>query len=107
MKKEKSTIRLICHVAFEQKPLTRKERALNVKKRDYFAKYGEKVRAVLEALLEKYADEGIEHIESMEVLKLRPFDQYGSLMEIINSFGGKKQYVQAVRELEQQIYHSA
>ncbi|MET3407118.1 type I restriction enzyme R subunit [Priestia aryabhattai] len=98
---------LICHVAFDQKPLTRKERAMNVKKRDYFAKYGDKARAVLEGLLEKYADEGIEHIESMEVLKLRPFDQYGSLMEIIKSFGGKKQYLQAVQDLEQQIYMTA
>ncbi|MEH6965966.1 restriction endonuclease [Priestia megaterium] len=98
---------LICHVAFDQKPLTRKERAMNVKKRDYFARYGDKVRAVLEALLEKYADEGIEHIESMEVLKLRPFDQHGSLMEIIKSFGGKKEYLQAVQELEQQIYMTA
>ncbi|WP_445489844.1 EcoAI/FtnUII family type I restriction enzme subunit R [Niallia sp. 03133] len=98
---------LICHVAFEQKPLTRKERANNVKKRDYFAKYSETARAVLEALLEKYADEGIEHIESIEVLKLRPFDEHGSLMEIIKSFGGKKQYLQAVQELEQQIYMTA
>jgi type I restriction enzyme, R subunit len=98
---------LICHVAFDQKPLTRRERAMNVKKRDYFAKYGEKARAVLEALLDKYANEGIENIESMEVLKLRPFDTMGSLMEIIKSFGGKQQYIQAVRELEQQIYMTA
>ncbi|PMC35736.1 restriction endonuclease [Bacillus sp. UMB0899] len=105
--KEYDPFDLICHVAFEQKPLTRKERALNVKKRDYFAKYGEKARAVLEALLEKYADEGIEHIESMEVLKLRPFDEHGSLIEIIKSFGGKQQYIQAVQELEQQIYMTA
>lgn len=98
---------LICHVAFDQKPLTRRERALNVKKRDYFAKYGEKARAVLEALLDKYANEGIENIESMEVLKLRPFDTMGSLMEIVKSFGGKQQYIQAVRELEQQIYMTA
>ncbi|MDF2065100.1 DEAD/DEAH box helicase family protein [Bacillus sp. Cr_A10] len=98
---------LICHVAFDQKPLTRKERANNIKKRDYFAKYGEKARAVLEALLDKYTDEGIEHFKSMEVLKLRPFDQHGSLIEIIKSFGGKKQYLQAIQELEQQIYITA
>lgn len=98
---------LICHVAFDQKPLTRKERAMNVKKRNYFEKYGEKARAVLEALLDKYADEGVEHIESMEVLKLRPFDEHGSLMEIIKSFGGKQQYLRAVQELEQQIYLTA
>ncbi|QOK29914.1 DEAD/DEAH box helicase family protein (plasmid) [Cytobacillus oceanisediminis] len=105
--KEYDPFDLICHVAFEQKPLTRRERALNVKKRDYFAKYGEKARLVLEALLEKYANEGIEHIESMEVLKLRPFDEHGSLIEIIKSFGGKQQYIQAVQELEQQIYMTA
>lgn len=98
---------LICHVAFEQKPLTRKERAINVKKRDYFAKYSDKAKAVLEALLDKYADEGIEHIESMEVLKLHPFDEQGSLMEIIRSFGGKQQYLHAVQELQQQIYMTA
>ncbi|WHX92018.1 EcoAI/FtnUII family type I restriction enzme subunit R [Peribacillus simplex] len=98
---------LICHVAFDQKPLTRRERAMNVKKRDYFAKYGEKAQTVLEALLEKYANEGIEHIESMEVLKLQPFDTMGSLMELVKSFGGKQQYMQAVRELEQQIYITA
>lgn len=105
--KEYDPFDLICHIAFDQKPLTRQERVNNVKKRDYFAKYSKKARAVLEALLEKYADEGIEHIESMEVLKLRPFDQHGSLMEIIKAFGGKKQYLQAIQELEQQIYMTA
>ncbi|WP_218011817.1 EcoAI/FtnUII family type I restriction enzme subunit R [Bacillus wiedmannii] len=105
--KEFDPFDLICHVAFDQKPFTRRERAMNVKKRDYFAKYGEKARVVLEALLDKYANEGIENIESMEVLKLRPFDTMGSLMEIVKSFGGKKQYIQAVRELEQQIYMTA
>ncbi|MFS8541947.1 MAG: restriction endonuclease subunit R, partial [Tissierellales bacterium] len=98
---------LICHVAFDMKPLTRKERAMNVKKRNYFAKYGDKARAVLEALLDKYADQGVENIESMEVLKLPPFDQFGSLVEIVKSFGGKQQYLKAIRELEQQIYTSA
>lgn len=63
---------LICHVAYDQPPLTRKERANNVKKRNYFTKYGEQARKVLEALLDKYADEGIENIESMEVLKVKP-----------------------------------
>ncbi|WP_339197709.1 DEAD/DEAH box helicase family protein [Aeribacillus sp. FSL k6-2211] len=98
---------LICHVAFDMKPLTRKERAMNVKKRNYFSKYGDKARAVLEALLDKYADQGVENIESMEVLKLPPFDQFGSLVEIVKSFGGKQQYLKAIRELEQQIYTSA
>lgn len=95
---------LICHVAFDQKPLTRRERAMNVKKRDYFTKYGRKARAVLEALLEKYADEGIENIESMEVLKLHPFDDFGSVIEIVKSFGSKQNYIAAVKELEEQIY---
>ncbi|MCF6093897.1 DEAD/DEAH box helicase family protein [Microaerobacter geothermalis] len=98
---------LICHVAFDMKPLTRRERAMNVKKRNYFTKYGEKARAVLEALLDKYADEGIENIESMEVLKLHPFDQYGSLIEIVKFFGGKQKYLEALKELKQQIYTSA
>ncbi|MFB4165330.1 EcoAI/FtnUII family type I restriction enzme subunit R [Alteribacillus sp. JSM 102045] len=95
---------LICHVAFDQKPLTRKERAQNVKKRDYFTKYGEQARKVLEALLNKYADAGIEHIEDIQVLKLPPFDEYGSMIEIVKMFGGKQQYQEAVRELEQEIY---
>jgi len=98
---------LICHVAFDMKPLTRRERAMNVKKRNYFTKYGEKARAVLEALLDKYADEGIENIESMEVLKLHPFDQYGSLVEIVKLFGGKQKYLEALKELKHQIYTSA
>jgi len=98
---------LICHIAFDRKPLTRKERAMNVKKQDYFAKYGDKARAVLEALLDKYADEGIENIESMEVLKLTPFDEFGSVLEIMKSFGGKKQYLIALQELQQQLYTTA
>jgi len=95
---------LICHVAFDQKPLTRRERAMNVKKRDYFTKYSDTARIVLEALLQKYADEGIENVESMEVLKLHPFDDIGSVIEIVKSFGSKQNYLAAVRELEQQIY---
>jgi len=80
---------------------------MNVKKQDYFAKYGDKARAVLEALLDKYADEGIENIESMEVLKLTPFDEFGSVLEIMKSFGGKKQYLIALQELQQQLYTTA
>ena len=75
---------LICHIAFDKPPLTRKERANNVKKRNYFTKYGEQAKKVLEALLDKYADEGIENIESMEVLKVKPLTEYGSPIEIIN-----------------------
>jgi type I restriction enzyme R subunit len=98
---------IICHVAFDQEPLSRKERASNVKKRNYFAKYGEQARNVLEALLEKYADEGIKNIESMEVLKINPVASFGSAIEIINGFGGKQGYLKAVRELENELYLTA
>lgn len=98
---------IICHVAFDQKPLSRKERANNVKKRNYFTKYGEQARNVLEALLDKYADEGIENIESMEVLRVNPVAFFGSAIEIINSFGGKPNYLRAVKELENQLYLTA
>ena len=95
---------LICHVAFDQPPLTRKERANNVKKRNYFTKYGEQARKVLETLLDKYADEGVENIESIEVLRVKPFDEYGSPIEIISHFGNKKHYLEAVKELENELY---
>jgi type I restriction enzyme R subunit len=98
---------LICHIAYDQPPLTRKERANNVKKRNYFVKYGEQSRKVLEALLEKYADEGIENIESMEVLKVKPLNEFGSPVEIINEFGSKEEYLRAVKELETELYKSA
>jgi len=95
---------LILHVAYDQKPLTRQERANSVKKQDYFTRYGGKARAVLEKLLDKYAEDGIENIESMEVLKLDTFNEEGSVLEIIKEFGGKDQYLTAVQELEQAIY---
>ena len=95
---------LICHVAFDQPPLTRRERANNVKKRNYFTRYGDQARAVLEALLEKYADTGIEHIEDIKILTLDPFRDMGSPVELIASFGGKVEYQKAVAELEQQLY---
>ncbi|MDD3877135.1 MAG: DEAD/DEAH box helicase family protein [Bacteroidales bacterium] len=98
---------LICHIAYDQPPLTRKERVNNVKKRNYFAKYGEQSRKVLEALLEKYADEGIENIESMEVLRVQPLSDFGSPTEIIKEFGSKEKYLQAVKELENELYKSA
>ncbi len=98
---------LVCHVAFGQKPLTRRERAENVKKRNYFAKYEEKARAVLEALLNKYADEGLDNIEDPKVLKVQPFDKYGTPLEIIQAFGGRDKYFEAVRELEENIYSAA
>ncbi len=98
---------LICHVAYDQPPLTRKERANNVKKRNYFTKYGEQARKVLETLLDKYADEGVENIESIEVLRVKPFDEYGSPIEIISHFGDKKHYLDAVKELETELYRQA
>lgn len=98
---------LICHIAYDQPPLTRKERANNVKKRNYFTKYGEQSRKVLEALLDKYADEGIENIESIEVLRVKPFDEFGSPTEIIKEFGSKEKYLQAIKELETELYKTA
>lgn len=103
--KEYGDFDLICHIAYDAPPLTRRERADKVKKRNYFTKYGEKARAVLEALLDKYADEGILTIESPRVLKLTPFDQFGTPVEIINgAFGGKEKYEAALQELEQEIF---
>ena len=98
---------LICHIAYDKPPLTRKERANNVKKRNYFTRYGEQSRKVLEALLDKYADEGIENIESIEVLRVNPFNEFGSPLEIINGFGSKEKYLQAVKELEIELYKTA
>lgn len=99
---------LICHIAFDQPPLTRAERANNVKKRNYFTKYGVQAREVLEALLEKYADEGITSIENNKVLKLKPFDNIGTPVEIINDvFGGKANYEQALLELENELFKQA
>ncbi len=104
--KEMDIFDLICHTAFDQPPLTRAERVNNVKKRDYFTKYGEQARKVLEALLDKYADEGIENIEDMKILQVNPLDQFGSPLEIVKLFGGKKQYLKALIELEQEIYRA-
>ena len=97
---------LICHVAFEAKPLTRKERANNVKKRNYFTKYGDKAQAVLISLLDKYADDGLITIESTEVLKLDPLNKLGTPIELIKAFGGKSQYIIALKELESQLYNT-
>ncbi|WP_159637953.1 EcoAI/FtnUII family type I restriction enzme subunit R [Sphingobacterium composti Ten et al. 2007 non Yoo et al. 2007] len=97
---------LICHLAFEAKPLTRKERANNVKKRNYFTKYGEKAQEVLNSLLDKYAKDGLLTIESTEVLKLDPLNKLGTPIELINAFGGKSRYLQALKELETELYNS-
>lgn len=96
---------LVVHVAFDQKPLTRRERANNVKKRDVFGKYGEQARAVLDALLDKFADHGVQDIEDAKVLELPPFDQFGSKTQIRRGiFGSIEQYTQAVQELEHALY---
>ena len=105
--KEMDIFDLICHTAFDQPPLTRAERVNNVKKRDYFTKYGEQAKKVLEVLLDKYADEGIENIEDIKILTVSPFDEIGTPMEIVSLFGGKNQYMMAVTNLEQAIYSAA
>ncbi|MBK1890079.1 DEAD/DEAH box helicase family protein [Undibacterium sp. 14-3-2] len=98
---------LVAHVAFDQKPLTRRERANNVKRRNVFGKYGEQARAVLEALLDKFADHGVQDIEDAKVLELPPFDQFGSKTQIRRGiFGSIEQYTQALYELEQALYET-
>lgn len=98
---------LICHIVFDQPPLTRKERAEQVKKRNYFTKYQGAARQVLEALLEKYADTGIEHIEDIKILRLDPFRSLGSPVELLTAFGGKPGYQQAIQQLEQALYNAS
>jgi type I restriction enzyme R subunit len=95
---------LICHIAFDQKPLTRRERANNVKKRDVFTKYGPQARAVLDALLEKYSDEGILNLDDANVLRIAPFSAMGSVVQLINAFGGKEAFEKAVHELQDVLY---
>ena len=98
---------LICHVAYEQKPLTRRERAEQVKKRDYFTKYGDLARLVIGALLDKYADDGGLDFEDPEVIRLDPLSRVGSPMEIITAFGGKSAYDTAIKTLAGEIYSLA
>jgi type I restriction enzyme R subunit len=98
---------LICHVAFDQPPLTRRERAEKVKKRNVFGKYGEKARAVLEALLQKYSDSGITSVENLEILKVAPLVAFGTPHEIVKIFGGKPAYLAAIRDLEFALYQKA
>lgn len=96
---------MLCHVVYGQPPLTRKERAENVRKRNYFTKYSEAAQAVLDNLLDKYAAAGVQEIESIQVLKLKPFDSMGTLPEIIKTgFGDRNGYNQALSELENEIY---
>ena len=95
---------LVCHVVYDRPPLTRRERANEVKKRDVFTKYGEQARAVLDALLEKYANAGLVHIEDMGVLRVQPLSDLGTPVQLVKYFGGKNGYLAAVRELEAAIY---
>ncbi|RTL61588.1 MAG: DEAD/DEAH box helicase [Pseudonocardiaceae bacterium] len=98
---------LICHVAFDKKPLTRRERAENVKKRDVFTKYGPQARAVLDALLEKYRDEGVLNLDDANVLKVTPFTAMGSVVQLIKAFGGKEGFEKAVHEMQDAIYQES
>jgi type I restriction enzyme, R subunit len=104
--KEMDPFDLICHLVYDRPPLTRRERAEQVKKRDVFTKYGKQARAVLDALLEKYATEGIAHVEDMGVLRVQPLSDLGTPVQLVDHFGGKAGYLQAVRELEAALYSS-
>jgi type I restriction enzyme R subunit len=97
---------LVCHVAFDQPPLTRKQRADGVRKKDVFAKYGPQARAVLDALLDKYTDSGVKSVESMDILKVAPLTTHGTPLEIVGLFGGKVGYLAAVQELSSNLYAS-
>lgn len=98
---------LICHIAFEQKPLTRKERAEQVKKRDYFTRYGDLAREVISALLDKYADTGTFDLESRAILTMDPLNKLGTAKEIIHAFGGPADYDAAIHALTEELYHTA
>ena len=102
--KEMDPFDLILHVAYGQKPLTRKERAKKVNQDSYFNKYGEKARKVIEALLEKYADEGLENLENPEVLKVSPINKLGRPLEIMKLFGGRAGYIKVLKEIEARLY---
>ena len=98
---------LICHVAFDAKPLTRRERAENVKKRDVFAKYGDRARTVLDALLAKYADEGVLNLDDTNVLRIPPLSNLGTPLQLLKAFGGKGRFVQAVHDLQAELYRES
>lgn len=95
---------LVCHVAFDRPPRTRRERVAQVRGRDVFARYGDQARAVLEALLDKYADAGLKSFESLDILKVDPLSAFGTPMEIINLFGSKANYLTALHQLEAELY---
>lgn len=98
---------LICHVAFDRPPLTRRERAARVRKRDVFAKYGEKARAVLDALLAKYQDDGVIGLDNLKLLSIDPFSKMGTPVELVKTFGGPDGFKAAVREMQAELYHLA
>lgn len=99
---------LICHIAFDQPPLTRRERANQVKKRDFFTRYGPQARAVLEALLSKYQDEGlVGGLDDVRVLQVPPFSAMGTVTQLIKPFGSRAGFEQAVHDLQDQLYQSA
>ncbi|MCE5312781.1 MAG: DEAD/DEAH box helicase family protein [Nitrospiraceae bacterium] len=107
VKRDMDVFDLICHIAWDTPALTRRERVESVKKRNYFTKYGDQARRIIEALLDKYADEGIENIEDLAILRIEPFNHMGTPIEILDIFGGRDKYLQAVQELESQIYAAA
>ena len=98
---------LICHVAFDQPPLTRRERVENVRKRDVFTKYGTQARAVLEALLQKYQDEGVTSLDDPQILRVTPFDTMGTPIELLKQFGGRSGFEKAVHEIQSALYGKA
>lgn len=107
VKKDLDVFDLICHIAWDMPALTRRERADQVRKRNYFTKYGDKARTVIEALLDKYADEGIDNIEDLAVLRIEPFNKIGTPAEIIQIFGGRDKYLHVIEELEHELYTAA
>ena len=104
---EMDTFDLICHVAFDQPALTRKQRAAKAKAADVFEKYGPDARAVLEALLDKYADQGRDAIGDLAILKLDPFPGLGTPVELVGRFGGRTQFLQALRDIDAALYGPA
>lgn len=107
VKKEIDIFDMICHIAWDMPPLTRKERAAQVRKRNYFTRYSEAAQKVLASLLDKYADDGIENIEDISILKVAPMNEIGTPTEIIQIFGGKENYLEALKALEREIYYAA
>jgi type I restriction enzyme, R subunit len=95
---------LICHIAFDRKPLTRRERADNVKKRDVFSKYGGQARAVLDALLAKYADEGMLNLDDANILRIPPLSTLGTPLQLIKAFGNRQGFERAAQELQSSLY---